>query len=299
MKKKLAFLIFSFTLCTLQQSFACTTFASVNGANQSTLIAKNRDEHPDIQSVAVFHPDGGYAFLGMVSQQKPGAALILRSGINQYGLAIVNMAVPNPPNGGLYGDGDAFIRAVLTLNRSVAEVMGNLPSLVATNPYPEFYLLADRNQTALIELASQGQYFVTLSNGTPLYHTNNYENPAFAANNTGDLEGSTNRYDRISALMNSNSNYTLNEFQLFAHDHAAGSNDSIFRTGKKVGNPYTARTLATFIAQIPHDGSAPTVWIQFYPRPDISGSQNVFEYQLTPAFWNFPGNVKVLDSEQS
>ncbi len=283
------FLLASLSLSLCQNALACTTFASVDGADQSTLIAKNRDESPDIQSVMLFHPDSGYAFLGMVSQQTPTAPYAVRAGINEYGLAIVNMAVSNPPHDVEYGDGDALMRDVLMHNQSVAEVMGNLPTLIADHPYPEFYLLADRNQTASIELAPHGKYVVTLSNTGPLYHTNNYEFPSFMPLNLSYsyLEGSINRYNRISALMNSNTNYTLDEFQLFAHDHAAGSNDSIFRTGRQPNDPQTPRTLATFIAKIPHDGSAPTVLIQFYPYGCTSPVMcPATTYTLSSSFWN-------------
>ena len=282
---------------TWQNAMACTTFASVDGANQTTLIAKNRDEHPDLQSVVAFHPDEGYRFLGMVSQRMPGGPYVVRSGINEYGLAIVNMATPDAPPKAPYADGDAFMRAVLTGNQTVAGVLGNLPRLVAEHPYPEFYLLADRNQTAIIELTTNGKYFVSLSNTGPLYHTNNYEFPPFFKNNIGDLEGSTNRYNRISALMNSNTDYTLNEFQLFAHDHNAGSNDSIFRTGKNLADPNTPRTLATFIASIPHDDSPPTVSIEFYPHGCTSPAAcPATTYTLTPGFWDFPGATKSLSA---
>ncbi|MCX7123120.1 MAG: carcinine hydrolase/isopenicillin-N N-acyltransferase family protein [Gammaproteobacteria bacterium] len=281
-----------------QSTFACTTFASVDGANQTTLIAKNRDEHPDIQSVVAFHPNQGYSFLGMVSQQKSDEPYIIRSGINEYGLAIVNMATPNPPANASYADGDAFMRAVLTQDKTVAEVLGHLPLLIATHLYPEFYLLADRTQTASIELAPQGKYFVTVSNIGPLYHTNNYEFPAFFPNNIGDLEGSTLRYNRISALMNSNTEYTLNEFKLFSHDHHAGSNDSIFRTGKDLSDPNTPRTLATFIASIPHNGSAPSVSIEFYPKGCGSPLDcPATTYILNSQFWDFPGTIYILKQD--
>ena len=283
------------SLFTWQSSFACTTFASVDGADQATLIAKNRDEHPDLQSVVAFHPTEGYRFLGMVSQRTVDGPYVVRSGINEYGLAIVNMAVPNAPPKAPYADGDAFMRAVLTQNQTVAGVLGNLPHLVTEYPYPEFYLLADRTQTAIIELATNGHYFVTLSNTGPMYHTNNYEFPSFFQYNIGDLEGSTNRYNRISALMNSNTQYTMQDFELFAHDHNAGSNDSIFRTGKNLSDPNTPRTLATFIASIPHDGSAPTVSIEFYPQgctSPVSCPANT--YVLNAQFWDFSGTTNVL-----
>lgn len=285
----------------VQSSFACTDFASVNGANNSVLINKNRDEVPDLQSVVAFHPFKGYSFMGLVSQQQEGNPYVVRAGINQYGLAIVNMAAGilknNPTYYNRYDDGDDFMRAVLTGYQSIAEVMGNLPALVAAHPYPEFYLLADRQQTALIELAPGGQYVVTTSDSEPLYHTNNYEAPGFAQYNTFYAEGSMNRYDRIADLMNSTSNYSMDTFITFAHDHAAGSNDSIFRTGLNPGDPKTPRTLATFIASIPKaSNGAPTVYVQFYPEPNISGPS--YTFNLTPDFWKFKGSQKVLAVEQ-
>ncbi len=290
------------SLFAIQSAFACTTFASVDGANQSTLIAKNRDENPDIQSVVAFHPEQGYAFLGMVSQRTPTSPYAVRAGINEYGLAIVNMAVSNPPPATSYADGDAFMRAALTTDQSVAQVMADLPALVAAHPYPEFYLLADRMQTASIELAPHGKYFVTVSNTGPVYHTNNYEFPAFFPFNKSYayLAGSMNRYNRISALMNGNTNYTLDEFEMFAHDHAAGSNDSIFRTGKHPKDPKTARTLATFIAQIPHDGSAPTVSIEFYPFGCTSPVMcPATTYKLNANFWDFSTPRKILSGDSN
>jgi hypothetical protein len=40
----------------VSSAFACTDFATLNGTNQSVLIAKNRDMYPGLQSIVAFHP---------------------------------------------------------------------------------------------------------------------------------------------------------------------------------------------------------------------------------------------------
>ncbi len=292
--------LLAFSLCSVVVfANACTCFATVHGENNAVLIAKNRDEIPDIQSVVAFHPAQGFSFLALVSQQKQGGSYVVRAGINQYGLTIVNMAASvlknYPSYADRYDDGDDLMRAVLTQYKSIAGVMGNLPLLVAAHPYPEFYLLADSTQTALIELAPDGQYSVSLSNSVPLYHTNNYEAAGFMQYNTFYLEDSMNRYKRIADLMNSMSVYSMDTFITFAHDHDAGTNDSIFRTGIDSNNPDTPRTLATFIASIPKDQSAARVYVQFYPKSDFN--EPSYSFNLTPGFWNFKGATKVLATE--
>lgn len=296
MLKKCTILVLG--LLSFSSSFACTDYASVNGANNTVMITKNRDEYPDLQSILAVHPDQGYGFMGLFSQQKAGTPYAVRAAINQYGLSIVNMGAAvlkgypgYDPN--RYDDGDDFMRAVLTQYKTISEVLANLPALTAAHPYPEFYLLADTEQTALVELAPNHQYFVTVSNSAPLYHTNNYESPGFAKYNMFYAESSMNRYSRIADLMNSTPNYSLDTFITFAHDHVAGSNDSIFRTGIE---PNTPQTLATFIASIPKDQSAPTVYIQFYPKSNLSGP--AYTYTLNPQFWQFSGMQKVLQVEK-
>lgn len=292
-------LLLTLSLTAVKISFACTDYASVNGENNTVMITKNRDEFPDLQSILAVHPTNGYAFMGLFSQQKTNAPYVVRAAINQYGLSIVNMGAGvlkgyRGYDANRYDDGDDFMRDVLTHYKTIGEVLINLPALVASHPYPEFYLLADQQEIALIELAPNQQYQVTLSNSAPLYHTNNYESPAFSQYNLMYAESSLNRYSRISDLMNSNKTYSFNTFLTFAHDHVAGTNDSIFRTNVSATQA-VVKTLATFIASIPKDGSAPNVYIQFYPTVSMNGP--AYTYTLDSSFWSFTGVQKVLAVE--
>ncbi len=278
---------------------ACTTFSTVDGANNSVLILKNRDEHPDIQHVVAFNPGKNNRFVALVSHKKIGDPYVLRSGINEKGLAIVNLSASilkkDPAYVDRYDDGDDFMKDILTNNNSVSDVMAHLPNLTASHPFPEFYMLADQQQTALIELTTQGRYRTTLTNSGPLYHTNNFESPIFQSSNTVYLQGSLNRYSRIADLMNNLPAPSFEQFKTIAHDHAAGKNDSIFRTTNTKDDPKRARTLATFLVNIPKDRSAPTLYVQFYPNATVNGPSHT--YTLDKNFWNFKSKTKILTSE--
>ena len=280
-------------------SSACTAFSTADGANNSVLILKNRDEHPDIQHVVAFNPGKNNRFVALVSHKKNEDPYVLRSGINEKGLAIVNLSASilekDPTYVDRYDDGDDFMRDILTNNTSVSDVMAHLPNLTASHPFPEFYMLADQQQTALIELTTQGRYRITLSNSGPLYHTNNFESPVFQSSNTVYENGSLNRYSRIADLMNNNPAPSLEQFKTFAHDHAAGSNDSLFRKTNTKDDRKRARTLATFLANIPKDGSAPTLYVQFDPNATVNGPSHT--YTLDKNFWNFKSKTKMLASE--
>ncbi|TFG40564.1 MAG: hypothetical protein E4H48_07460, partial [Syntrophobacterales bacterium] len=118
---------------------------------------------------------------------------------------------------------------------------------------PVFYLVGDRRQIAVIEVAPDGSRSITRADSGTLHHTNHY-----CAIDPPDLKrkpgaSSTNRSARIEELLkNPHRPYTVDDFIRFSEDKAAGPDNSIWRTGSA---PHKTRTLATWLVSIPASGS--------------------------------------------
>jgi hypothetical protein len=236
----------------LQPSHACTLWGAAGSAVESggVLIAKNRDWTPDHrQQLNIVRPKEGYAsvVLATVGGAEPGA----KAGVNEKGLVIVTATVNQVPAAerkrvdqkkGLMGQ-------LLARCASVEDVLKQIELFRR----PVFYLVGDRRQIAVIEVAPDGARSITRTDSGTLHHTNHYcaIDPPGLKRKPG--ASSTQRSVRIAELLKTpNRAYTAEDFIRFSEDQTAGPDNSIWRTGSA---PNKSRTLATWLVSIPVSGS--------------------------------------------
>jgi len=282
MKKIFLFCIF---LLLANNIFACTSWSTLNGENNTVLLAKNRDELPyQRQAVILKKPSHGYVYLALVSinDNNPG----IRAGINQAGLAVMSLSASAMEKAQRRGRGGA-IKKMLTHCASISDVIKQQNFLFAGQK-PDFYMLADPHQIAYVEVGPQGQFNIAVRNRGDLYHTNHYLSPRFSTSNEKAVESSHVRYQRIAAIMQAHQNrpWSFTNFIAVSRDQTAGPNNSIWRVG--TGG---VRTLSTFVVSIPKNNSPPTVYI-YLATPGQMGKK--IQINLTPQIWHFAGTEKVL-----
>jgi len=215
-----------------------------------TLIAKNRDWAPDhLQELIILRPAEGYGSLALraVEGGEPG----IKAGVNEKGLVIVSATVSQVPRikrKAVQQKKELMSRFLATC-ASVDEVLKKVDWLRR----PVFYLVGDRKELALIEVAPEGRRSVRRQDSGTLHHTNHYcaIDSYDAKRNPG--VSSTQRYTRMGELLqNPTQPFVVENFIRFSEDQAAGPDNSIWRTGS---GPTRKRTLATWIASVPVSGS--------------------------------------------
>jgi hypothetical protein len=240
------FWFFSFQCCG-----ACTLWGatgnSVDGGG--TLIAKNRDWVPDNrQELIILKPAGGYKFLGLnaVGGTEPG----IKAGVNEKGLVILSATASQVVKAERqrFQQKKGLMSYLLATCASVEDVLKYLELMQR----PVFYMVGDRKELAVIEIAPNEKHAVALRNSGTLAHTNHY-----CVINAQNLRkpgmSSTQRYARIEELLKNHSTpFVVEDFVRFSEDQNAGPDNSIWRTG---GNPEKTRTLATWLVTISASGS--------------------------------------------
>ena len=240
-----------FCLSSFQSSEACTLWGAtgrwVEGGG--TLIAKNRDWVPDHhQELAVLKPAGGFKSLALraVGGAEPG----VKAGVNEKGLVIISASASQVPRAERkkFRQKKGLVRHLLATCASAEDVLMH----VAWMKRPVFYMIGDRREIVLIEIAPDGRRSVTRKDSGTLAHTNHYR-----AIDVWNLRrpgaSSTHRQTRIEELLNSRGKpFVMEDFIRFSEDRNAGPDNSIWRTG---GNFYKNRTLATWLVLIPAFGS--------------------------------------------
>ena len=239
-------------LLSSQPSAACTLWGaageSVEGGG--TLIAKNRDWTPDHrQELLILRPAAGYRSLTLkaVEGSEPG----IKAGVNEKGLVIVSAAASQVPAAERrkFRQRKELMAHFLTTCASVAEVLKKVHLLRR----PVFYLVGDRKELALIEVAPDGRRSIKNQDSGTLHHANHY-----CAVDAPDIKpnpgrSSLQRYNRMGELLqNPHKSYALEDFIRFSQDRTAGPDNSIWRTGS---SPTRGRTLATWIVSVPASGS--------------------------------------------
>jgi hypothetical protein len=239
-------------LFSLRPSEGCTLWGAAGAAvaDGGTLVAKNRDWAPDHrQELVVLRPSGGYASVALlaVGGDEPG----VKAGVNEKGLAIVSATARQFPSAERrrIQQREGLIRHLLSTCASVAEVLQQIDRMRR----PVFYLVADRTEIAVIEVAADEPRSVNRKRSGTLHHTNHYcvIEPKGLARKPG--ASSLRRYARIEELLQTAQRpFTLEAFIRFSEDRSAGPDDSIWRTGSDPDRP---RTLATWLVSIPPSGS--------------------------------------------
>jgi hypothetical protein len=214
------------------------------------LIAKNRDWAPDHrQQLKIVRPKEGYAsvVLAAVGGAEPGA----KAGVNEKGLVIVTATVNQVPTAERQrvDQTKGLMSHLLARCASVEDLLKQIELFRR----PVFYLVGDRKEIAVIEVAPDGSRSITRSDAGTLHHTNHYcaIDPPYLKRKPG--ASSTNRSARIEELLkNPHRPFTVDDFIRFSEDKAAGPDNSIWRTGSA---PQKTRSLATWLVAIPATGS--------------------------------------------
>lgn len=263
---------------------ACTTFATFDGTNDSLLIAKNRDNNPDRQIMAVVNEPNKYKYIALSRQDVPD---FVSAGVNEYNLAVFNEVTIEYSDKAVGGIADDFSKDILQNYKTVQDVLPDLDQLVAKFPAPVFYQVTDGKNLLSIEVAPNHKYSYTMISSGTYAHTNNYQikplikDYQYSDSEKTRLSASTTRYDRAKFLMTQNKNIDLAQMQVFALDRNAGNDDSIFRTGAVDNNPRTSKSLAFFGVQIDKKNkSTATVNANLYNMSEK------YNYTLVPSFWN-------------
>jgi hypothetical protein len=215
-----------------------------------TLIAKNRDWAPDHrQELIVLRPTAGYRALALRATE--GADPGIKAGVNEEGLVIVSATAGQVPAAERkkLRQRKAWMAHFLTTCASVEEVLKQAGRLRR----PVFYLVGDRRELALIEVAPDGRRSINRQTSGTLHHTNHYcfiDSPEVTRH---PRASSTQRYARMGELLqNPDRPFVLEDFIRFSEDQTAGADNSIWRTGS---GPARKRTLATWIVSVPAAGS--------------------------------------------
>jgi hypothetical protein len=231
---------------------ACTLFAAAGTAVEGggTLIAKNRDWLPDHrQQLIVLAPEGGHRAVAL--EAVGGTESGVKAGVNERGLAIVSATAGQVSSAerSRIPQTRQLMRRLLTSCADVGEVLARIDLFRR----PAFYLVADRREIAMIEVAPDGRRAVSRRQNDVLAHTNHY--CALEAPPPGRNPGrsSLTRYARIDTLLrDAQRPFTLEDFVRFSDDRSDGPDNSIWRTGRAQEN---RRTLAAWIISIPPAGS--------------------------------------------
>lgn len=245
-------------LFNLQPGDACTLWgaAGQSVADGGTLVAKNRDWEPDHrQELIILRPTEGYRSLALqaVDGKEPG----IKAGVNEKGLVIVSATASQVPAAERQKirQRRQLMAHYLASCASVDEVLKQIDLLRR----PVFYLVADRKDLALIEVAPDGRRAVSRQASGTLHHTNHY-----CAIRSEDFKrkpaaSSTRRYARIEELLQAQSTpFAADDFIRFSQDTSAGPDNSIWRIGS---GPAQKRTLATWLVSVPPCGS-PRVYLK-------------------------------------
>jgi hypothetical protein len=244
--------LFLLTLCFVPLARACTLFAAAGEAVEGggALIGKNRDWLPDHrQQLIVLAPAGGHPAIAL--EAVGGAESGVKAGVNAQGLAIVSATAGQVPMAerDTYPQQKQLMRHLLATCAEVEEVLVKIDLFRR----PAFYMVADRREIALIEVAPDGRRAVSRRDKDVLSHTNHYCTLELPGTVRNPGRSSLHRYARIQELLQGRSRpFTLEDFVRFSEDRSGGPDNGLWRTGLEEGR---RRTLATWIVRIPPTGS--------------------------------------------
>jgi len=241
------------TLLISPSAYPCTLWSAASDRvlGGGTLIAKNRDWAPNHQQVLELSSirDSGYRYLGLIAQgnDSPG----LKAGVNENGFVVVTASPPSH----LGQDEElkkvhGITRKMLAQCKDIQEAISHREWLVG----PQFFMLADPMELALIELGLGGEFRVQRIKSGVFFHSNHYVDPDLMHLNK-DKAGvsSVHRYKKIQHFMMNKERFSLDDFIQVSCSTDAGPDNSLWRTGSR---PTSTWTLATWIAHQPSGGEA-------------------------------------------
>ncbi|MBA4423669.1 MAG: hypothetical protein C0390_11340 [Syntrophus sp. (in: bacteria)] len=237
-----------FTLVSVSVLDACTLWAAAGdrAAHRGSLIAKNRDWTPEPSEIRLVHPSTGFRSLGLFPI-RDGKQKDIVAGVNEKGLVVVTATASSIPQAEREKGGRGLMQQLLNVFSTVGDILEN--KTVFTHTHPSTYLIADRRQTAWIEVAPGGRVSLRTTKRGVLAHTNHYLDETLIGANGKIGRSSRTRLGRIGELLDRcTAPLTLEDFIAFSQDRNDGPDDSLWRTG---GKPDGKRTLASWIVSLP------------------------------------------------
>jgi isopenicillin-N N-acyltransferase-like protein len=232
-------------------AYACTLWGAAGErvSNNGIILAKNGDGTAEATEIRIVVPNRGFAYLGLF-RLRGQKSLGIAAGINEKGLALLNAYPDTAPDKTRKTGAKGFDEKALTSYDSVEGVLKDRG--LFSKASPSFYLIADRTDMALVEIAPRGHVTTKKIDSGILYHTNHYVNEELSRLNKRPDTSSMVRLNRIEQLLTVNQPpFGLEQFIAFSQDRAGGPDNSIQRTGS---TPKKARTFATWIVYIPKEG---------------------------------------------
>lgn len=269
---------------------ACTLWGAVGeaAAGGGSLVAKNRDWTPDQrQELGTLRPVQGFhaVVLWAVGGAEPG----VKAGVNTQGLVIVSATANQVPAAERrkIGQTRGLTAHLLTRCATVADVLREIELFRR----PVFYLIGDRREIAVIEVAPDGRRAVSRTASGTLSHTNHYcaiDLPGLAGKPGA---GSLKRQARIAEMLGERRGpFGVEDFIRMSADRNAGPENSIWRTG---AGPGKTRTLAAWVVAVPPSGS-PMIYLK---TADPGAPERVCRITVEAALAAAAGGTIVLDGD--
>jgi isopenicillin-N N-acyltransferase like protein len=267
-----------FLLAPVTYLTACTLWGATGARTKDggTLIAKNRDKEPSQHGELRTVVRKGHRFLGLYYTDVEKRRSIA-GGINDSGLCLLGASAGSVPREERNKGGRGLSEHILTSFDSVDAVLKNQKMFAGTHPV--FYIIGDRSKIATVEVAPGGKFRVRSTDNGILCHTNHYLDEKLLRANDKIGTSSLARLKRIQELMTTHASpFTLEDFITFSEDRHDGPDRSIWRTGS---TPDKERTLATWIASIPKNGS-PALYVKL---ANTGEPERTYNLKLDSSFW--------------
>lgn len=251
--------LLSVVFCAACAGHACTLWSAAGKTvdGEGTLISKNRDWAPQMQSVKLVVPKDGYSYVALLGVDAKTKSPYVVAGTNQHGFTVVIASATAIPEDKRKAQPwkPRLLAMLLASCKTVEEALSHKDWLYG----PRFLLMSDRSETACVEIGLDKKTSIERSANGVLCHTNYYVSKELSGANS-KLVGSV-RLQRIKKLLaDAKKPLDVKQFETFSKDHVAGPLDSLFRTGKSL------KTIATWIVRTPPAGS-PIVYAKLW-NPD-------------------------------
>lgn len=274
MKSCIFLLCWILVFCTATESAAACTLFAANGANKvlggGTLIAKNRDWHPQPQELRLV-TSGKYRYYGLFAGDA-GKRMQIKGGVNEKGLAVFSASASSIPKKERLQMPHASHGAMTTMLANCANVDEALQH-VECFVGPKFLLLADASQAAWVEVGPEGHFSIKKQQNGTLVHTNHYLDTTMEQYNVSIGESSRMRYQRMTALLEQPAQpWKLEDFVQFSQDQAAGVDNSIWRSGSRLRGTQTLAVMAVLL----QTGKSPRIYVKVRRQPMEKGLEDVY-----------------------
>lgn len=242
-----------------------------------TLMAQNYDDKPISVEPRLVIPKRGFTYLGLFSLKGPKGQGPL-AGVNEKGLAVA-AAVPEtlPPDPNPRPSVEQTTEKLLAGFETVEGILSDR-KILGQGP-PAFYLIADRQRIASVEIAPRGAIAVKSLEAGLLCHTNHYTDEKLLTWNKKVAGGSEARLERIRQLLGGiGAPLDLDRFVEIGRDRGTNQEEAVLRTAPSSG---AVRTLAAWVLFIP-DSNVPELRIGLFGS---DGTEKEYDLKLDRPFW--------------